>query len=190
MNTDYRIDHLATQKINLYGKEYNFREMSEVEGYVNAISHHSKGRLPIFTYWYGCLDSSPKGFVDSINYLSEIYDKKTGIRLRGVIVDISKKISDGVNLYPHNIISIATRYLGYYTYQGYITGLIIYDIGDFYRCHYLINPVSFWDGGKLRQNKTDLLNEEYIFLDAVINEVLYKRGQVDYSGFTAYPVMF
>ena len=189
MNKDYRIDHLATQCVGFYGNEYNFREMSEVEGYVNAISHHSKGRLPVFSYWYGSFDNTPKGFIDSIKYLSEIYAKKTGIRLRGVIVDVYKKLKDGVNIYPHNIISIANRFAGYYIYQGYITGEIIYDMGEFYRCHYLINPVSFWDGGKFRQNKTDILEEEYFYLETVINEVLFKRGQVDYSDFAAHPVM-
>ena len=180
------IDHLATQKIDTGSVTYNFRDMRQVEDYIKAINYSYKGRCPIFSYWYGTLDNSYESFIESVNYLSKVYSKATGIRLRGVIADVYKNYLPVYNM-SYFMIQIACKFAEYYLFQGYLTGVVIYDMGDYYRCHYFINPVSYWDGGKYRPNKEACLTKEEYILNNVMDYILNLSAVCDFSYLVAYP---
>lgn len=185
MQVSFIIDHLATQKNDRNEIEYNFRDMEQVANYVKAISLSNMGRKPIFINWYGCDDNSWEGFINSINELSDIYSKTNGIRLRGVIVNVMKPAQSYFDI--NRMVRAACEYAEYYLYQGYITGVVLYDMDSFYRIHYFINPVSYYDGGKYRPNYTNCLDEENRFFSMVVDNVFNGEEAVDYSGLVAYP---
>ena len=183
----FMIDHLATQRVDDNGITYNFRDMEQVKGYVKGLSSGVNGRKPMYEYWFATDDNTGESFVDSINYISDIYSKNNGIRLRGVIVEVSKLNVEEIS--NEKIILIAQEYAQYYLYQGYITGVVVYDLGSIYRIYYFINPVSYWDGSKYRPNYQAFLSNEYQTFDYVMDDILYGQCRCDYSGLVAYPLI-
>ena len=101
--------------------------MEDVSRFVRGISTHSSERIPIYTYWYGARENTVDGFIEGINDLAEIYRRDSGIRLRAVLADIDK--ADLMTIKPDTaIIRIACAFAEYYLYQGYLAGLVIYDL--------------------------------------------------------------
>lgn len=186
------MDYLATQKLDMDGKvnKYNYRDMAQVDELVNALSKSENGRKPLFSYWFGLEDNSPKGFIENIEFISDIYSKNTGIRLRGVITTISKDVFTDTDS-KSAIIQTIRRLAEYYLYQGYLTGMIIYEYETYYKSYLIINPVSYIDGGKYRPNHHECLDHDRNMLEAIIANVTngMESSLYDFTGLAAYPYL-
>ena len=182
-----KIDHLATQRVDLEGVTYNFRNIEQIDSYIKGLSTSNNGYKPIFAYWYAANDNTCESFINSIKQLADVYSKHSGILFRGVLIDLLKGEISDVN--RENTIMLACKYAEYYLYQGFITGVVVYEFEDKYRFYYFINPVSFWDGGKYRPNYKECLKKEYTVFNSVMNHVLNGEPLYEYEYLVAYPLI-
>lgn len=182
------LSHLSTQSLKHGGVNYNFRSFEDVEEFIKGICSKFKGHRPISEHWFGCCETSVGGFLTDLKNISEIYSKQAGILLRGSVIDIPK-----VEL-GNNSIQKAERIIlwmaQYYLYQGYVVGALLYDIESAYEIIILINPVSFYDGGKYRSNQNDVLEEENECLRCAIYDAVNSNNipSYDYSYLPVYPL--
>ena len=188
IETNVRLTHLSTQSLKQDGNNYNFRSFEEIERFIKGICCKFNGHRPISQYWFGCCEASARGFMMDLKNISEIYSKQTGILLRGSVIDIPKA-ELGYNSIT-GIEKIILLMAQYYLYKGYIVGALLYDLGAAYRGVILINPVSYYDGGKLRSNQNDVLQEENECLRCAVYDAINSDPvpSYNYSYLPAYPL--
>ncbi len=105
--------------------------------------------------------------------IQHLYNKVSGLRIRGLILAISKdELSTGNNL--QDIASIAYRFTDYMFLSGFQTAYGIFDKGDRFEICYAINTVNFVNGTKFKQNHTDILADEQLCVETIAAEVTGK----------------
>lgn len=188
IETNARLTHLSTQSQNSEGiNNYNFRSFEDVERFIKGICCKFNRHSPIITYWFGCCEASIDGFMQDLRNISDIYSKQSGILLRGSVIDIPKaELGNSVEKAEKILLQMAQ----YYLYQGYIVGVLLYDMGAAYESIILINPFSYYDGGKFHSNQNDVLQEENECLRCAVYDAINNNSipSYDYSYLPAYPL--
>ena len=187
--TNAILTHLSTQSRNNGGIIYNFRSFEEVEIFLKKICCKYKGYKPISVRWFGCCEVSRDGFMQDLRNISEIYSKQSGVLLKGVVINIPK--AELENNYIEKVDKIIISMAQYYLFQGYIVGTLLFDMGTIYECFILINPVSYYDGGKLQFNRSNVLEEENECLRCAVSDAVNGNSitsSYDYSYLPAYPL--
>ena len=109
MGNGFSISRLATQTNKDDEMQYNFRSIEAVYGFVTALSKRHNGVKPIYINHFGQPENTIESFVDSIDYLGKLYGKKTGVLLRGAVVNVDKICLGDAHL--QNIKAIISEYV-------------------------------------------------------------------------------
>lgn len=154
---------------------YNLRDETEIRRYVHYVLTGNKQNRPLYIASRGFRASvkDPNTITDEMISIQELYNKMSGLRVRGLIVTVSKD-----ELYEpvaaQQITLIADRFSDCIFLNGFQTSYGIFDIGTCYQIYYAINTVSFVNGMKFHQNNTDILAAQQLCAETVVAEVTGK----------------
>ncbi len=152
--------------------EYNFREEDDIRRYIYYITHGNTTTKPLFAYARGFrhFTSDPIELGDEIISLQLLYNKVSGLRIRGLILTISAdELSNQMAF--QQIFTIAYRFSDYLFYSGFQTIYGVFFENGRFTIHYAINPVNFVNGTKFHQNHTDILEDQLLCAETIVADV-------------------
>ena len=154
---------------------YNLRDETEIRKYVHYVLTGNKQNRPLYIASRGFRASvkDPNTITDEMISIQELYNKMSGLRVRGLIVTVSKD-----ELYEpvaaQQITLIADRFSDCIFLSGFQTAYGVFDTGNAYNIYYAINPVCFVNGIKFHQNHTDILAYQQDCAESVVAEITGK----------------
>lgn len=166
------IDAFSTQASKQGRTEYNFRDEDDIRRFVYYTLKGNAARHPIYAGSRGFRHTvyDPSGIADEIIYIQSLYNKESGLRIRGLILTISKK-ELFPEVAPQQVSIIAERFSDYIFLSGFQTTYGVFDQGECYEIYYAINTVSYVNGVKFHQNHTDILADEQLCAETVVADV-------------------
>lgn len=172
------VSPFSTQKNTSRSIEYNLRYETDIRRYVHFVHKGDKLRRPLYSASRGfrAFSSNPNGIVDEILTIQQLYSKLSGLRIRGLVIKVTKDELSPL-LAPPQIIKIADRFSDYIFLNGFQTSYGIFDMEIHYEIYYAINTVSFVNGMKFHQNNTDILASQQLCAETVVAEVTGKTMQ-------------
>lgn len=176
------VDAFSTQANKQNGTEYNFRDEDEIRRFVYYTLQGNPVGHPIYAGCRGFRHRvyDPSGIADEIIYIQSLYNKLSGLRIRGLILTISKE-ELFIAIAPLQISIIAERFSDYIFLSGFQTAYGVFDRGECYEIFYAINTVSYVNGAKFHQNHTDILADEQLCAETVVADVTGKALDVRFD---------
>jgi len=174
---------------NCNEKHLHYRKESDIR---NVIAFIMVSSMPFQTGGSGIISNlTVEKVTNEFIGIQEFYRKTEGLRIRHEYINISKaELSAEIGL--QQVLFLANMMSKYYFYKGFQNIWGIVDKGDEYSISYAINTVSPFDGSKYHYNKTDVLADEYAYLNAVWQIIVSKNENnvYDMRALEFYPYSF
>ena len=171
------VSPFSTQRNRNGTIDYNLRDESDIRQYVHFVLKGNKTRRPLYSTARGfrAYPSNSNDIVNEILTIQQLYNKLSGLRVRGLVIAVSKD-ELSAPFESQQIIRIAdphySRSIPNNTFlNGFQTSYGIFDMGACYEIYYAINTVSFVNGMKFHQNNTDILAMQQLCAETVVAEV-------------------
>ena len=166
------VSPFSTQRNRNGTIDYNLRDESDIRQYVHFVLKGNKTRRPLYSTARGfrAYPSNSNDIVNEILTIQQLYNKLSGLRVRGLVIAVSKD-ELSAPFESQQIIRIADRFSDCIFLNGFQTSYGIFDMGACYEIYYAINTVSFVNGMKFHQNNTDILAMQQLCAETVVAEV-------------------